>query len=163
FAAVVKPFLANKLEKTFLDHWLLGDDLSGYLETWSFAQLNLIEKILLAQRLAPPQQEAVARVMRESAELRPIPVERLEQLFRFALESNDLAKDKSRLIEAFGAESRPMQRPAEAPAPRDEVVRERQAAAAKAEKRADGDEDRRKLDEADLAPAVKLSEEMKQR
>ena len=27
FAAVVKPYLANKKDKTFLDHWLLGENL----------------------------------------------------------------------------------------------------------------------------------------
>ena len=31
FDAVVRPYLANKKDKTFLDHWLLGDDLGRYL------------------------------------------------------------------------------------------------------------------------------------
>src|SRR4030095_9736735 len=61
FAAVVKPFLANKVDMTFLDHWLLGDDLRVFLEPWSFAQLNLIEKILLAPRLAAAAADARAR------------------------------------------------------------------------------------------------------
>ena len=43
FGSVVKPFLANKLDKTFLDKWLLEMDLKAYLEPWKFAQLNLVE------------------------------------------------------------------------------------------------------------------------
>ncbi|MEO6596811.1 MAG: hypothetical protein ABIP94_18850 [Planctomycetota bacterium] len=91
FAAVVKPFLANKVDKTFLDHWLLGDDLTGYLEPWAFAQRNLIEKILLAQRLTGEQKGAVARSLREALELHPVDRERLEKLFDLALKSNELA------------------------------------------------------------------------
>ena len=34
-----------------MDHWLLGDDLKDYLEPWRFGRLNIVEQILLAQRL----------------------------------------------------------------------------------------------------------------
>ncbi len=51
FAAVVKPYLANKKDKTFVDHWLLQDDLTGYALPWKHEQLNVVEKILLSQRL----------------------------------------------------------------------------------------------------------------
>src|SRR5207253_5652947 len=34
FREAVKPYLANKKDKTFLDHWLLEDDLAGYLDPW---------------------------------------------------------------------------------------------------------------------------------
>ena len=51
FKAVVRPFLANKHHKTFLDHWLLGDDLAEYLKPWTYNQLNTPEQILLAQSI----------------------------------------------------------------------------------------------------------------
>ena len=51
FAAVVKPYLANKKDKTFIDRWLLQDDLTEYAQPWKHAQLNIVEKILLSQRL----------------------------------------------------------------------------------------------------------------
>ncbi len=51
FAAVIKPYLANKQDKTFVDHWLLQDDLAEYALPWKHAQLNIVEKILLSQRL----------------------------------------------------------------------------------------------------------------
>lgn len=96
FAAVVRPYLANKLHRTFLDHWLLGDDLSGYLEPWAFHQLNLFERILLGKRL-PGQQAAAARHVRELLDVLPKDPERDERLFAAALQSGALvAPDESR-------------------------------------------------------------------
>ena len=51
FTAVVAPHLRNKLQKTFIDQWLLGDDLSGYLAAERHARLNTAERAMLAQRL----------------------------------------------------------------------------------------------------------------
>lgn len=48
---VLFPYLDNKKEKTFFDYWLLSYDLSSFLRPWEFARLNIVEKILLAQRL----------------------------------------------------------------------------------------------------------------
>ena len=42
FASVVQPYLANKKDKTFLDHWLLGRDVSRYLEPWEHGRLNTV-------------------------------------------------------------------------------------------------------------------------
>ena len=53
FRSVIAPYLKNKKDKTFMDHWLLGDDLKDYLEPWRFGRLNIVEKILLAR--APPR------------------------------------------------------------------------------------------------------------
>ena len=49
------PYLKNKKDKTFLDQWLIGADLREYLEPWKRAQLNLVERVLLAERLANEQ------------------------------------------------------------------------------------------------------------
>ncbi|MFT4514529.1 MAG: hypothetical protein ACI91B_003240, partial [Planctomycetota bacterium] len=95
FGSVVKPFLANKLEKTFVDKWLLEMDLKAYLEPWKFAQLNLIEKILLAQRVGSAEREAVARSLRENLELNPVATTRLAELFDMALKSERLTQTGS--------------------------------------------------------------------
>ena len=97
FGAVVRPFLANKLDKTFLDEWLLELDLRAYLEPWKFARLNLVEKILLAQRIGGEESAAVARMLREALELNPVDDNRLTRLFdlslfSMALEGADAAK-----------------------------------------------------------------------
>lgn len=91
FDAVVRPFVAQKLDKTFLDHWLLGDDLAAFVEPWRFAQLNLIERVLLARRLDETGRSAIARSVREALELRPVDVQRLARLFDLALRSEQLA------------------------------------------------------------------------
>jgi hypothetical protein len=173
FAAVVKPHLANKLDKVLLDHWLLGDDLTRYLEVWSFSQLNLIEKILLAQRLAPPQQEAVARLIRESAELRPIPIEQIERLFRTALDSNELAREKGAALDDLraNAESAPGLKPAAAPPPpKEQGARDEQARKAakearlEANKAAEGKEEEAADEDKDRAQAPhKLADELEKR
>ncbi|MGI8605317.1 MAG: hypothetical protein ACR2OZ_20275 [Verrucomicrobiales bacterium] len=52
FAQVIQPYLRNKKDRTFLEEYLLGIDLKKYLEPWRHGQLNVVERILLAQRLA---------------------------------------------------------------------------------------------------------------
>jgi transcription termination factor NusB len=52
FAAVVRPYLENKKDPTFLDHWFLERDLSAYLNAWEYSRLNTVERVLLAQRIA---------------------------------------------------------------------------------------------------------------
>jgi hypothetical protein len=91
FGEVVRPFLANKLHKTFLDHWLLGDDLRGYLEPWAFGRLNLIERILLARRLEPAEAAPILRLVEEAHALRPPERARLQRLFELALANDALS------------------------------------------------------------------------
>ena len=50
FGKVIQPYLRNKRHKTFLDHYLLEEDLSGYLEPWAYGRLNVVERSLLAGR-----------------------------------------------------------------------------------------------------------------
>src|SRR5204862_6452461 len=52
FRTVVKPYLANKKDKTFLDRWLLDEPLAEFLDPWQFGRLNTVERVLLAQRIA---------------------------------------------------------------------------------------------------------------
>jgi hypothetical protein len=91
FAEVVRPFLANKLEKTFLDHWLLDDDLRDYLEPWAFGRLNLIERILLARRVDAGERANLVRLVREAHALLPTDRAREQQLFELALANDALS------------------------------------------------------------------------
>jgi hypothetical protein len=52
FDAVIQPYLANKKEKQFIDHWLLGDDLTPYTTLWQYRRLSAAERALLALRFA---------------------------------------------------------------------------------------------------------------
>lgn len=84
FDAVVKPYLANKKDKTFMDEFLLGLDLAPYLEPWAYARLNILERILLAQRIKNEAPNA-ARHVRELWEMIPPNPEQQDYIFETAL------------------------------------------------------------------------------
>ncbi|MCX6927806.1 MAG: hypothetical protein NT154_32045 [Verrucomicrobia bacterium] len=85
FRTVIAPYLKNKKDKTFMDHWLLSDDLRDYLEPWRFNRLNIVEKILLAKRLAD-QRESVTRDVRDLDDLIPPNIEDFNRRFDTALQ-----------------------------------------------------------------------------
>jgi len=89
FDEVLRPYLRNKLDKTFLDHWLLEDDLSPYLEPWLFDQLNVMERILLARWL-PEAAPAVTRALIEGLALRAPDPEAERRRFDAALRGSAL-------------------------------------------------------------------------
>ncbi|GAA5495012.1 hypothetical protein Rhal01_01182 [Rubritalea halochordaticola] len=53
----VRPMLANKRRKAFIDHYLLDHDLAPYLELAKYQNLNVIEKALLAHKLPGKNKE----------------------------------------------------------------------------------------------------------
>jgi hypothetical protein len=97
FAAVVRPLLVDKLEPTFVDRWLLGDDLRSFLEPWTFARLNLIERVLLAKRLGGEAAATIGRRLRDGLELRPVDRDLASRLFDQALRSSQLAEQQAQL------------------------------------------------------------------
>ncbi len=89
FREVVLPYLANKKDKTFLDNWLLGNELSGFRDPWSYARLNVVERALLAQRIAE-ERAGAARHINDLFDLMPPDIERFNFLFRTALKGSAL-------------------------------------------------------------------------
>lgn len=89
FDKVIKPYLANKKDKTFMDDYLLGSDLKHYLQPWAYMQLNAVECALLAQRIEGEAPNA-ARHLRERWELLPPDQERQDHLFETALRGRAL-------------------------------------------------------------------------
>ena len=71
FKTVVLPHLRNKRTKTFVDHYLLGDNLETYASPWQYARLNAVEKILLAQRSKDRSSDLI-RNINESYLLNPV-------------------------------------------------------------------------------------------
>ena len=98
FESVVRKHLQNKREKTFLDQWLLGEDVSSWLAPWRFAKLNIVEKILLSQRY-DDRREDIARHIRELYELSPTPRSQYDDLYRYSLAANELDGDSRELRE----------------------------------------------------------------
>jgi len=86
FKEIVRPYLQNKMHKTFMDHYLLEDDLSGYLQPWAHARLNVAEQILLAERIEG-EFERTARFINERSDLIPIDISREVLLFDTAVSS----------------------------------------------------------------------------
>lgn len=89
FNTVVKPYLENKKDKTFLDEWLLEKDLTRYAAPWRFSRLNVVEQILLGQRLKG-EAESVARFLEEKLATLPEDRGRESVLFSTALEGKSL-------------------------------------------------------------------------
>ena len=89
FQTVILPYLANKKDKTFVDHWLLEGDLSAYRQPWKFAQLNTVERILLSRRV-DVEQPLVKRFVTDQFDLLPPDIERFNMLYRTALKGSAL-------------------------------------------------------------------------
>ena len=53
FNKVARPFIASKMEKTFIDHWLLGEDdaIMHYQDIGYFDKLNALEQSLLVSTI----------------------------------------------------------------------------------------------------------------
>ncbi|MCY2927218.1 MAG: hypothetical protein NT031_17655 [Planctomycetota bacterium] len=106
FEKVVAPYLKNKKDKTFMDHYLLGADLKGYLAPWAYERLNVAERILLADRLAE-ERPAARRAVGDAFDLIPPDVERFNFLFQTALGGSSLeATDLLGLRRAVAVQAR---------------------------------------------------------
>ena len=104
FAAVVKPFLGNKKDKTFLDNWLLGNDTSAYLQPWEYSRLNTVERVLMGQRITGEAPKA-ARHLDDMLRLLPPRIDRDLLLFDTAVKGGEMAardelgKERTRLMQ----------------------------------------------------------------
>ncbi|MEQ1570965.1 MAG: hypothetical protein ABMA64_35375, partial [Myxococcota bacterium] len=79
FEQVVRPYLANKLHPTFVDRWLLGEDLRPWSAPHRLARLNAFERALLA-RAVPEARGALARNLADAVEAGPVDPARDERL-----------------------------------------------------------------------------------
>ncbi|KJE96042.1 hypothetical protein CAOG_06416 [Capsaspora owczarzaki ATCC 30864] len=89
FDSVVRSYYSNKKEKTFLDHWLVGHDLSWFLDTYAYSRLNVVERILLAERVAA-ERGVVALNTKHGSELVPVDPERWSFLFKAAIQGGSM-------------------------------------------------------------------------
>jgi len=89
FDDVITDYLTHKHNKQFMDLWLLNRDLSTFRDPWRHAQLNTLERILLAQRI-DAERGPTARHLRDRFNLLAPDQERLSLLFNTALNSRAL-------------------------------------------------------------------------
>lgn len=114
YRTVIRPYLENKKDKTFMDHFLLEDDLSDYLQPWNYGQLNIVERILLARRIEGERQRT-ARHVDDLLALLPPDVDRFNHLFdtavqRSALDVDDTLGLKAALKEVARSSSATLER-----------------------------------------------------
>jgi hypothetical protein len=93
FEEVVKPFLVNKMEKTFIDHWLLQDieDPKKYASIDMLANLNTLEKCLLISLLAnssPEDAEGLWKNIQIRSEMNDKRVEQKNKVFDTVINLN---------------------------------------------------------------------------
>ena len=89
FQAVIKPYLANKKDQTFMDRFLLEADLAEFLEPWRYQQLNIVERILLAQRIDGEHPHS-ARHVADLFGLLPPTTDQFIRLFETAVKQSSL-------------------------------------------------------------------------
>jgi hypothetical protein len=89
FKDVVRPYLANKKDKTFLDRWLVEENLNEFLTPWNYEQLNTVERVLLAQRIAGEPARTV-RYLNDVVRLQPPGSDRMRLLFETAVKASEL-------------------------------------------------------------------------
>jgi hypothetical protein len=70
FSTTIRPYLVNRLHRTFIDQYLLGDDLRAHLDPWAFARLNTLERVLLARRI-PEVRASIARLIGDAVDRVP--------------------------------------------------------------------------------------------
>ena len=105
FDDVIEPYLRNKRDKTFIDHYLLGSSLTGYLESWAYSRLNVVERILLGHRV-DGQRGPTARHIRDLFDLLAPDLERDDHLFRTVLQGSVLAPQSTPLADFAAGPSR---------------------------------------------------------
>ena len=92
FDRVISGYLKNKKDKTFVDYWLLEDDLQAYLEPWKFGRLNIVERILLGKRIKE-QHPALERHVHELNEIIPPDIQAFNVRFDTASAASGLDAD----------------------------------------------------------------------
>lgn len=94
FKTVITPHLVNKKDKTFLDHFLLGGDVKGFMQPWEFGRLNATERVLLSQKIEG-EQPKTARHLEDLLKLLPPNTDRDLFLFNVAVENTALGASSS--------------------------------------------------------------------
>jgi len=93
FNKVVIPALKSKLQKSFFDKYLLGEDLKMYQRLDLLVTLNCFEKILLAERIQGSWAENCCRNIASEASLIPNRPQENDRRILLALKSRQLSQD----------------------------------------------------------------------
>lgn len=95
FDRVVRPYVVNKKEPTFIDLWLLGSDLSTFLTPSEFEKLNGFEKAALAFAVGGPSGAAIKQFLVDVADAAHFNAAQFNVLFNAALKGSSLDTDSN--------------------------------------------------------------------
>ena len=87
FDEVIRPYLANKKEKQFVDDWLLDNNLSSYAKLWKYTRLNAAERAMLAMRV-PELRVTIQRELSEIVEEQKVDHAAIRRSIESALKQN---------------------------------------------------------------------------
>ena len=93
FEEVIEPYLVNKRDKTFMDHYLLGNELGSYLRPWQYGRLNAVERILLAGSVGGKEPAKTARHLSDILDLQPRDIGRESIVFDTAVKGMALSAE----------------------------------------------------------------------
>ncbi len=68
FESTIRPYLEQKKEAQLIDDWLLGRDLTSWLEPWRYNRLNAMERAILAREV-PTARDSILRELEEQVAL----------------------------------------------------------------------------------------------
>ena len=90
FDAYLAPYLQSKIEKSFLDVWLTGGDVSRFLQPQFFDRLNAFERALLASRVSEEEGAAIELGMKNNAAHNPLSRFAFASIFQSAMNLKSL-------------------------------------------------------------------------
>ena len=108
FELVILPYLANKKDATFVDHWLLNAKLDRYLDPWHHGRLNTLEQVLLGKRLQDESAHTL-RAIRDRYQLLTPDLDILNELFDTALKGNALEEETEEMEALLGLVEKPLE------------------------------------------------------
>lgn len=89
FDKVIRPYLAMKMEKQFVDAYLLGSKLDQWSQPWQLARMNTVERILMS-RSFEAQREATRRWLGDTVKANPMDSSARSSRFDVAMLGNAL-------------------------------------------------------------------------
>ena len=90
FDAYLAPYLQSKIEKSFLDVWLTGGDVSRFLQPQFFDRLNAFERALLGSRVSEEEGAAIELGMKNNAAHNPLSRFAFASIFQSAMNLKSL-------------------------------------------------------------------------
>lgn len=93
FETVIRPYLANKFQRTFMDEFLLGNELELWARPWDFEQLNTVEQILFGRRMNQYRNRLDQR-LKDDYEQNPTSRRKFDRFFDFAVASNSMDNEE---------------------------------------------------------------------